>query len=281
MANQPKYYFLIPGFDFPVGSVKLGSIITNLNEPHNVHFTAEEGDIDTTTIMPSDKYNVKEIVMDKSAQKAGLFARFFSAAQIGAEANMQFNKATCTMYDLSHMHTEWFNPTEDLLDKAVNSERVAKYLRLTAFKNPVYMVTGVKTVLGASVSTFNTKGRGVKILLGIDASPAGLPLSIGPQFQGNFMHQHAAGFGDSSAIVFAYRLKEIRCEGGRVKAEDKQGGDLYDAGKGKGISINEKRDEYSENAIERMEKVKYEVFDEEDGNDCVALVPKHPHSPTS
>jgi hypothetical protein len=204
-----KYYFLVPGYDFPISSVTLGCIITDLTQPHDAYFTVEEGDIDPTKIMPTDKYDFSTTVTDKSVKKAGLFARFSNFVTFGAEGNAQFDKATNKVYTFKHMHTEWFLPTNTLLDKAVKSERVANYLRDTDFQEPVYMVTSVKTVMGTSVATSNSKGRGIVIMLGVDASAVGVPLSIGPKYVDNVEHTQAAMFKDSSAIVFAFRLKEI------------------------------------------------------------------------
>ncbi|KAN0090057.1 hypothetical protein V8E51_018636 [Hyaloscypha variabilis] len=47
MANEAKFYFLAPGFDYPVGSIALGNIIVNISEPHETYFTPTPTDINT------------------------------------------------------------------------------------------------------------------------------------------------------------------------------------------------------------------------------------------
>jgi len=277
MSNEIKYYFLVPGYDFPANSVTLGSIITDLTQPHDAYFTAEEGDIDPKKIMPTDKYDFSETVTDKSAKKAGLFGRFLNVVHVGAEASVQFDQATNKLYTFKHMHTEWFEPTKALLDKAVKSGRVADYLRDTDFQEPVYMVTGVKTVMGVSVATFNSKGRGVVVMLGVDASAAGAPMSMGPKYEDNVERTQAAMFKDSSAIVFAFRLKEIRCVEGKIKPRDMTGvdGALFGAGKQNvDISIGSTKDEFVEADLEGSEVATERVVDEEDESDCIAIMPR-------
>jgi hypothetical protein len=46
MANEVKYYFLAKTFDFPANSVTLGSIITDLAQPHDTIFTPDKTDMD-------------------------------------------------------------------------------------------------------------------------------------------------------------------------------------------------------------------------------------------
>jgi hypothetical protein len=69
MANEVKYYFLAPGFDFPADSVTLGSIITDLSQPHVAIFTPENSDMIQTKVMSTDKYNFSSTVTDKRAKK--------------------------------------------------------------------------------------------------------------------------------------------------------------------------------------------------------------------
>jgi hypothetical protein len=109
------------------------------------------------------------------------FCSILDQSTLGPRRTSNTTSARNTIYTFKHMHTELFTPSKELLDKVVQGQGVVDYLRDTVFQDPVYMVTGIKTVIGTSVTTFNSKCRAVNITLGIDAVLARVPLNVGPE----------------------------------------------------------------------------------------------------
>jgi hypothetical protein len=220
MANQEKTYFLVPNWDFPAGSIVLGTIFDNLEDPESQLFVPAEGDVDTDK-HPTDKFKYTQTVDTAKKGKMGFFARFLDIVGLGAEASYQFERKHVDSYSFGHMHTEWIKPSKALIDKAVASDDVSSFLQQTGYKEPVYMVCGVKTVKGASVTTSRRRGRGFRAMFGLDLAAAGVPVAIGPQAERDTTQQDDASFERSSHIVFAYRIKEIRrTEDGKTEVKD-------------------------------------------------------------
>lgn len=90
------------------------------------------------------------------------------------------------------------------------------------------MITGIKTVEGARVTTSRRKGRGFNVSLGFDGTAFGVPVSVGPQAEHGSEVSEEATFENSSHIVFAYQLKEIRFgKDKRMKSRDYTKGALF------------------------------------------------------
>ncbi len=64
--------------------------------------------------------------------------------------------------------------------------------------------------------TERRKGRGFFTSFGVDDTAAGIPLSLSPQASHDSEGTVFATFKNSSHIVFAFQLREIRCKEGKI-----------------------------------------------------------------
>lgn len=228
MSNKVKTYFLVPGWDFPVGSIQLGSIIASPSFPHRSITDNEAIPIDTKVHL-SDKYDFSTSLDKSKSNKFGLWAQFLQIFGLGAEASVSFDKGSIDTYAFQHMKTEWFLPSKAFIKASVKNTNVVDFLEQTNFRKPVYIITGLKTVEGASVTTVNSKGRGVIAKIGFDGTPAAVPVTVGPEVERNIEESKTASFKKSSPVVFAFQLAVVRCNEGKgdVLVKDYTKGALF------------------------------------------------------
>lgn len=273
--NTNKTYFLVSGWDFPVGSITLGSVISSPTQPHLPLFTPSEGDIGTTNPTTKEKFT-GNVTADKK-DKAGLFLRFLDLFGLGAEASFHYDRKTVLTYSFRKLKTEWFVPSDELKKKATkDNERVTGFCREFDYESSVYMITGLKTVEGAGVTTFSSKGKGWKTFLGIEAGP----VNVGPGGEHDAQVSQQFGFEDSSPIVFAFQLMELKLSRtGEITSLPFNNGALFDAG---GVA-KERHVDYSSKPItqERLDEEFGEAtfameacIDEEDESPCFIVAPK-------
>ncbi|KAH7094545.1 hypothetical protein FB567DRAFT_6039 [Paraphoma chrysanthemicola] len=273
--NTNKTYFLVSGWDFPVGSITLGSVISSPTQPHLPLFTPAEDDIGITH--PTTKKKFTGNVTAEKADKAGLFFRFLDMFGLGAEASYHYDRKTVLTYSFRKLNTNWFVPSDELKKKATkDNARVASFCRDSDYEASVYMITGLKTVEGAGVTTSSSKSKGWKAFLGLEAGP----VNVGPSGEHNGQMSEEFGFENSTPIVFAFQLLELKLsETGEITASPFNDGALFDAGG----ADKEREVEYSSRAItqERLDEefgqATFEIeacVDEEDDSPCLVVAPK-------
>lgn len=211
MSNKVKTYFLVPGWDFPIGSIQLGSIIANPSFPQR-SFTENDAISIDTKVHLSDKYNFSTTLDKSKSNKFGLWAQFLQIFGLGAEASVSFVKGSIDTYAFEHMQTSWFLPSRSFVAACVKNTNVVDFLEQTNFRKPLYIITGLKMVEGASVTTVNNKGRGVYAQLGFDGTPAAVPVTVGPEVERNIEESEIASFKKSSPVIFAFQLTAVRCK---------------------------------------------------------------------
>lgn len=89
-------------------------------------------------------------------------------ADLRTGLSVAFDKGAIDKYSFKHVYTEWFLPSAAFAKACVKVPNVADFLEQTEYEKPVYVITGLKTVEGARVTTIKSKGRGLKAKLGFD-----------------------------------------------------------------------------------------------------------------
>lgn len=153
MKSQKTYFACLDyeGTLIPGGAVQLGHIIADISEPSatlNHHPLAIPDDIPvfTAKIVGSTQQTVKR---DSKIIRLFLDIRFlralFGSRKIESEVSHE--------YKFERIHSSSFKPTSEYYAESV-AERAApevqKYLRDTKFKLPLYMVVGLKEVIGGA-----------------------------------------------------------------------------------------------------------------------------------
>ncbi|KAK8147936.1 hypothetical protein G3M48_000678 [Beauveria asiatica] len=276
MASPNKTYFLVPSWDFPKGSVCLGSLTSSPALPHITLYKPGDGDIDTETF-PTTKDDYTGLASSEKGDKAGLFFRFLEMCGLGGEASVKYDRKGVLKYSFKKMHTEWFVPSDDLVKKAVQSAKAASHLRRAGYESPLYLITGIKVVEGASVTTLKDKGKDFTAFLGVESGP----VSVGPQASHSSKSTELHIFSNSTPIVFAFQLEEVRCDAeGNITNSPYNKGALLGLDSDAGLSAQELGKIVTEQVNpELLEKEFGDAFsalvsiDEGDGLPCTVILP--------
>ncbi|GAB1320871.1 hypothetical protein MFIFM68171_11081 [Madurella fahalii] len=198
--TNPKTYFLTRGWDFPVNSITLGSIITNPMQPQLALFRPSPDKMGSPV-------HVTEKPLFSSADGAGsggsggggkppgLFRTFVSLFGLGNEESFQYDRKSVLAYSFRGLRASRFEPGDELMREAVAQERPAQFLRASGYSASLYMITGVKSICGAGVTTASGKGTGWRVALSV-----GLEESA----------DSADGAAVGSPAVFAFQVVELK-----------------------------------------------------------------------
>jgi hypothetical protein len=275
MSNKNKTYFLSPGWDFLKDSIRLGAILSDPSSPHKSLTTTEDNVLIDSPVYASHKYNFSETLEKSRSHKYGLWAQFLQIFGLGAETSISFEKGSIEKYAFKHMKTEWFLPSEAFAKASAQVPRVKSFFERTDFEKPVYIITGLKVVEGASVTSHPKEARVLKWRLGFDGTPAGVPMTIGPQAEHTKSTEGTTGFERSSPVVFAYQLSELWCKtgGDDPMLKDHTAGAMFEA---RGGDTTERLETEISEGIGKVlmdGREVISVFDEDGDEDCIGVLP--------
>jgi len=258
-----KTYFLARGWDYPSDSISLGSIITNPTQPQLAIFTPTPQDLGSPIVTTDKSHFTLDLTARDSTDNApGLFGTFLSQYGLGSEDSFHYDRKTVGAYSFSQMQSRSFEPTKALINKAVaEAGRVSAFCRASEYKTPVYMITGLKSIQGASVTAMSSKGPGWEITLSLDiASPDKSKISTNPGSRG----------GGPLPIVFAFQLAQLRLSAdGKVSAYSNEFDSSIGSGSDDGDDIQGRLDGvFGEGTFTSMDG-----FDEEVGSPCQIIAP--------
>lgn len=228
-----KTYFLSPNLDYPPSSIGLGSIWTDPGDPGSC--INRDGPLPFPPNMPIEKSWKTDWINERDRRRKGLigiWARFLQVVGMDAQASVTWEKIIASAYKFERLDTEFVEPTAKYVEESVLSDPIAQYIIANDFKKPVYMITGAKIARGADVALANSKEAGTHVRAGVDGIPGGIPGKAGPEVTISSKDSEKTSFGGSSDFVFAYRLRKIFYEKGRVRDTEYNKGTLYGIGAG-------------------------------------------------
>jgi hypothetical protein len=237
MANVRKTYFLCPSFDYPpppAGPIQLGSILSSpflldraLNSKDTI-VPVPPGAIFTTT-----KSEWKSTLSNGNFGSVGLFAKFLQfVVGIGAEANVEWEKANLSEASVKRLETCYFNPTEveGYLESALKTPKVRHFIEKSRVRKPVYMVTGLKIARGGRINTREAIAQGMTLGLSLDGIALAAPIEVGPQMEIRTKKTESTSWEGSDDFIFGYRLSKmkLRKKTEEVKVSEHIKGALYE-----------------------------------------------------
>lgn len=172
----------------------------------------------------------------------GIWAKFVDIVA-GGNLGVQGNKSGDDKYEFAEIETQFFEPTFQYIAQSNDIPAVTEYIKRTAFRRYMYMVTGLKIVRGAKVATERRRGFGGNAQIEVGGAAAGLPVQLGPDISGKVSEVDRESFGESSDFVFAMRLREIYYQKGKpagLADREYNKGALYTADEnGKSVDISD------------------------------------------
>lgn len=211
MSNAVKTYFLAPNWDLPPGGpVVLGSIIANPRKPERSLNKSKQVTIPSNNILTSYKSNWQATRVELRASRVGIWASFLQLVGIGGDIDFNHKHDTNEVYKCERLETESFQPDDAYIHDSLQNPMVKSYIEASWPVAPVYMIIGIKIAQGFNVTSGDVKGHGSSAKVGVDAMPAGVPLTGGPKVEYTSSKTWNTSFDGSSKCVFAYRLIKIR-----------------------------------------------------------------------
>ena len=231
MANPTRTYILAPTRDTPPeGPICLGNIIASPKDPEE----KENRDPPRERLGDNQTYNARksgwsDIDTAQHRVEGGFFAKFLSVFGIGGEVSLKHAGSSSTSLSATFVDTCWFNPTKLYIEESIQDPGVRSYIEANRWRSPVYMITGLMIVRGASASKSAMAEQGMHTQFGVDIT-AGVPLTVGPKSDLERSKERTMLFDHASDFVLAYRLRKIEVkQGGTVKSKKYTKGALYDS----------------------------------------------------
>ncbi len=265
-----KTYFLVPTRDtLPSGPIFLGSIIKSPRSPE-LSINGKKSpllsalEVDETRLIDSSRQLTKG-----QNGKAGVWVEFLGGIGIGAEVSGNWDNTEQSTYKFSELITKTISPSLSEIQAIFREPDVQKCLKDSRFRDNLYMITGIKIARGADVAISKIRARGGNLNFGVDMTPFGVPIKVGPQVELSREMGQSLEEKHTSDFVFAYRLREIRYR--RRTVEDQREyrkGDLMGAGpkKKEGQEVDD-----SKNAVGAEVGLKEMKVDQDEEAELVGL----------
>jgi hypothetical protein len=215
------------------GPLKLGSILKNLDIDglapinENSHIKVEE-EVCWPRNGPDVKKGLKFSMDDLKTTDFGIWAKVFGAEGLGGKLGWLSKWSADEELTIKALNTRYFNPTDEYMTKVLESAEVAARLKVTKKKLPLYMITGLKWVEGASLS--KKKATSTSVTLEGGATDPHSGTSAGGKASYTSEETASASFQESTDFVLGYRLRKISWKRGSMQISDKVAGRVLDGG---------------------------------------------------
>lgn len=159
-AGKAKYYFLVP--NLVMRQIKLGDIITDPYNPHNVLIAADQGrSLPSVDSIVLTDYTLDMAKQDGLKPQRQLFGALGGSLGVGAD----ISNVTMLQYRIGVLETIFCDSlsTEDI-GLRIQDHRVRSTMKGGIFRRnkPVYIVTGVKVAKDLEVATSGSEAGQLK-----------------------------------------------------------------------------------------------------------------------
>lgn len=224
-----KAYFLAPSIDFvPDVLIQPGQIISSLKTPH----IAIGNPVVPTKIHSGYLENWEDERRRSISGSVGIFTQFLATfLGIGGDVAGNMEREDSTIWRFRRLDTYFIVPDLTYIEASMAEAGVKRFFEEHP-ETPSYMITGVKVARGAELVRSRRRGLGADGQVGVDATTAGVPISVGPRASIVRETVEAESFSGSSDFIFAYSLIKIyrHPKTGALSSKEKVKGALYDYG---------------------------------------------------
>lgn len=132
-------------------------------------------------------------------------------------------------FTFKRLETVFFIPTLPWLEKCLANPPIQRYLEKCRYRKPVYIITGLKTVTGATVKTNKRSASVCKaaIEMEIPGSDGILPWATKPEISSKREVKNNMSWEDHSDFIFAYRVSKVWAKKGSILEEDYTKGAMF------------------------------------------------------
>jgi hypothetical protein len=233
-----KYYHLVPNYDeFPEdgGSLFLGSIIANPKMPQKSLNPESRKLPETEKVIKGIPFKDWESTVKKETnKKVSFWAKLVQV--ITLRFNWGYDASDEELFKFDLMTTKFFYPSDDYLKKAMTAPELKRHLETTTAGDPepLYMVIGLKTVKGATITRKILKSKDIGGEFEADASSSGtVPVGLGMEGSKSTTNKDTRTFKTSDPLVIGYRIRKTRMTSdGNVEQNDETENAYFGIGEG-------------------------------------------------
>ena len=203
-----KSYFLAPTRDCPPsGPIALGNIIASPSSPEEALNLRPA--LPIRPIYDSYQTNWTAEVRHRRQANFGLWTKFLQVLGVGIDFSVNYDVGKTDIYAFDRVETRFFAPDKVYVEESMSAPEVREFIARSKFRANVYMITGIKVAIGASVTSTKLRQRGIHVQLGVDGTAVGVPLGLGPDVEVSSSRTQGISFDHASDFVFAFRLREV------------------------------------------------------------------------
>ena len=225
MVAPKKFYFLAPTRDSPPdGPIVLGNIVASPSTPEDaINGTPPPSFYDPKAPYESWQSNWKSEKEKHISGSGGIWASFLQLLGVGGDFSVKISDSNKDIFEFRRLTTRYFVPNTKYVEACLKDEDVQDFLKKNKYREPLYMITGVKVAQGASVTREFMKERGLFAQFGIDLTAATggmVPLQFGPKLDVSRGSSDKESSSEMSDFIFAFRLREIKFKRKEMTHED-------------------------------------------------------------
>lgn len=156
LKQQQPTYHLAPNFTTrpsPNGPLDLGTIIEDIKQ----YYPINQGTANRVPVPPEKRYSdtkegIKTSMKTSNSGEASILAKVLDRS-IGGEASLKGQKTEQDEYNIQKLETVYFYPQPSYIRECLQLPDVEDYLEMGNYKEPIYLITGLKIAWGATIST--------------------------------------------------------------------------------------------------------------------------------
>lgn len=233
ISPTPSYH-LCPDFSVappPNGPLDLGSVLKNLDidglAPLNESATIEVPEsVKWPRNGPDKKTGFSCSLNELRSAEFSLWAKVFGLDGLGGKLGWLSERTGEETLAVREIKTRYFNPTDVYMEDVLASPAVSAYVKGTKKKVPIYMITGIKWVEGASLSKSTEKTTSITGEGGATEPHSNTQVGA----KGSFTSQAktVASFEDSTDFILGFRVRKVSWKRGVRQTSDKVAGAVLD-----------------------------------------------------
>lgn len=141
-----------------------------------------------------------------------MFASFLQFIGLGdLDVGVKWGAEDKQKYRFDQLNTDTISSIDAWAEEQMRTPEVARHIGSSKWHKPVYIIVGLMSAKGATISYSQGGEWSVGAKVGVDLTAAGVPnSSVGPDAALSLARKDELSSKSGSDIVFAYRLNEIR-----------------------------------------------------------------------
>ncbi|CAI6097480.1 unnamed protein product [Clonostachys chloroleuca] len=196
MANQ------VP----PEGPIKLGNVLISVERPEQPLSTTPPPT--ENEVFSLEKKDVEHSIKKLRDGNFSLFTKFLNFIGVSVDVTVSWEHSNEEIYKFQKVETQQFIPKDEYIQKCIETPAVRRFLERSRYRKPVYVITGLKTVYGASAKSNESRSKNKKASIAVDGNVLGGG-NIAPGAGAGTENKKSTSWEGSSDFVFAFRVRKV------------------------------------------------------------------------